>query len=683
MTVDELRQVIVQPARRAGCVVEGSLLATLVAHAHGRVGALPLLSHALLETWRRRSGNTLTLAGFERAGGIDGALAKTAEAVFASLTEEQQSAARQLFLRLVALGDGAPDTKRRVAKEEFDDDNAAILTAFGDARLVVLSEHGVEITHEALIGAWPRLRSWLADDREGQRIHRKLTEATATWQEHDRDPGALLRGTRLVEVTAWVRGHRSAANRAETAFLDASVLADDRERAAVRRRAHVVRGLVALLTLLLVATIVTGIQAVRAQQSATQQGNVAIALNAIREAERLVGTNPELAAQISLAAYRLHPSQPTASSLVAHTAAATAVPLPTGGANFSLTPDGRLIAAAVPDVDNTVVFEIGSRAITPLGTVTGGKFPPRFSPDGERLLTVDNDAVSRLWGVTNPADPTTPSEIPASSTGGAFSPDTDVLVTTDATRPSTDPTRGGAGTRAEGPTTRIWSIADIDRPRQLATLPNTTAEVAAFADRGTAMATITDNGPAAPKRLAIWDLTDPAAPTIATYIDTPSDAQPESAAFARGGRILYVGDSAGNITAWNVETPGEPEELSSVGGNGKPIDELVASPDGRALASSDTEGRLTIWDISTSESPRSSIQVTNPQGGLDGMSFAADSDTVLAVVLATAPDKPSLVQWRMNPTRSARTLCQGSPARITEKEWNKYLAGAPYQPPCT
>lgn len=94
MTVDELRRAIVDPARRAECTIETSLVTTLVAHANGQAGALPLLSHALLETWRHRKGHTLTLAGYQRTGGIDGALARTAETVFNSLDESQQCTAR-------------------------------------------------------------------------------------------------------------------------------------------------------------------------------------------------------------------------------------------------------------------------------------------------------------------------------------------------------------------------------------------------------------------------------------------------------------------------------------------------------------------------------------------------------------------------------------------------------------
>src|SRR5262249_53293857 len=100
MTTEELREAIVEPASRAGMRVESPLLTSLVAQVSGHAGALPLLSHALLETWRRRRGRLLTLAGFQAAGGIDGALAKTAEDLYAGFEPAQQLLVRQLFLRL-------------------------------------------------------------------------------------------------------------------------------------------------------------------------------------------------------------------------------------------------------------------------------------------------------------------------------------------------------------------------------------------------------------------------------------------------------------------------------------------------------------------------------------------------------------------------------------------------------
>ncbi|KIF04274.1 hypothetical protein PL81_19630, partial [Streptomyces sp. RSD-27] len=174
MSAAELRRAVVEPARRAGLTVEGGLQATLVAHAHGQVGVLPLLSHSLLETWRRRRGAALTLDGFHAAGGFEGALAQSAEALYASLSAPQQLLARQVFVHLIALGEGTEDTKRPVARAELgqDGDTRTVLARAAALRLLTLDHGAVELTHEALIRAWPRLRGWLTDDRERLRRHR-------------------------------------------------------------------------------------------------------------------------------------------------------------------------------------------------------------------------------------------------------------------------------------------------------------------------------------------------------------------------------------------------------------------------------------------------------------------------------------------------------------------------------
>ncbi|MBX6769676.1 MAG: hypothetical protein IRY90_21415, partial [Actinomadura rubrobrunea] len=210
MTTDELRRAITQPAVRSGCIVEGALLARVIADAGGRANALPLVSHALRETWRRRRGTTLTLAGYEAAGGIRHALARTAEAVYAELTAEQRRLARGVFLRLVALGDGTGDTKRRVHRDELGTgrpDVDRVLDALARARLITLDTHTVEITHEALLDAWPRLRRWLDEDRADLLTHQRLAEAALAWDREHRDPGLLYRGSRLAAAAEWAERH--------------------------------------------------------------------------------------------------------------------------------------------------------------------------------------------------------------------------------------------------------------------------------------------------------------------------------------------------------------------------------------------------------------------------------------------------------------------------------------------
>ena len=215
MTPDELRRAITQPAATVGCTVETALLTTLVAEAAGRSGVLPLVSHALLETWHRRRGNTLTLGGYQSAGGIQGALAQSAEAAFATLDDAEQRLAKQLLLRLSADGTKRPVPRQDVVGEE-------VLDVLADTRLITVDEHTVEVTHEALFQAWPRLKAWLDEDREGLSTHRRLTDAARTWAELGRDADSLYRNTRLIETSEWINRAKPELTATEREFIGAS-----------------------------------------------------------------------------------------------------------------------------------------------------------------------------------------------------------------------------------------------------------------------------------------------------------------------------------------------------------------------------------------------------------------------------------------------------------------------------
>ncbi|ALG10580.1 hypothetical protein AOZ06_30070 [Kibdelosporangium phytohabitans] len=163
MTSDELTKAINQPAADSGLVVERALTTAILADVAGQPGCLPLVSHALLETWRRRRGNALTLSGYLATGGVRGAVAQTADNAYKAFNDDQQHAARRILLRLVALGDDTDDSRRRVRVDEFDadPDTTAVLGELVRARLLTLGENTVEIAHEALIRNWPTLRGWI------------------------------------------------------------------------------------------------------------------------------------------------------------------------------------------------------------------------------------------------------------------------------------------------------------------------------------------------------------------------------------------------------------------------------------------------------------------------------------------------------------------------------------------
>ena len=196
----------------------------------------------MLETWKRRSGRTLTFGGYHEAGGVHGAIAHTADALYAELPLDQQAIARNIFLRLTTLGEGTQDTRRRAPLAELLGSGAqaaqvqAVLKRLEDDRLVTAERVStttadaedkpeavyVDVTHEALIREWPRLTTWLNEYREGLLVHRRLTDAAQEWQDLERDSDALFRGARLAQTAEWAAAHDGDINELERRFLNAS-----------------------------------------------------------------------------------------------------------------------------------------------------------------------------------------------------------------------------------------------------------------------------------------------------------------------------------------------------------------------------------------------------------------------------------------------------------------------------
>jgi hypothetical protein len=325
MTADELRQAITKPAIDLGYTVETALVTRLVSEATNQPGVLPLMSHALLETWKRRQGIALTAAGYDAAGGISHALNRTAESVYSGLSEEQQDVARQVFLRLTALGDGTEDTRRRVDRAELDhvDGLDEVLDALVVARLVTVDRDSVDIAHEALISHWPRLREWLIEDRDSLRAHRQLTEAAEIWDGLNRDDGALYRGARLQLARDWVRSCTPSLSHRERAFFDRSVNVREQELLAVKRQTTRQRRFIALLMVLLVALSGTTAYSLISQQTIAQQRDDATIRNVIDQIPVVAADNQPLADDLALALYRYAPSERTRGLLLSTDANST------------------------------------------------------------------------------------------------------------------------------------------------------------------------------------------------------------------------------------------------------------------------------------------------------------------------------------------------------------------------
>ena len=270
MTERQLRLAITEPARTAGAEVEADLVESLLRElapsddpTRPGLTALPQLSYALDQTWRGRSGENLTLSDYERTGGIAGSLATTAEAAYGRLSLDQRDIARQLFLRLVTVTEdsAARATVSRgelnaLAPPSLSGDLKFVVNLLADARLLVLSDAAVTISHEVLLSAWPRLRSWIDEFYAGLMVFRQIRDAASDWQYSSRDPSLLFRGTRLAvatEVMGETALRRSLAiTPGEQAFIDASL---QHRRRSLRARRTILAAMAVLIVALVTETV--------------------------------------------------------------------------------------------------------------------------------------------------------------------------------------------------------------------------------------------------------------------------------------------------------------------------------------------------------------------------------------------------------------------------------------------
>ncbi len=346
---DELREAIIGPAERVGMVLEPGLIEAILTDVYEQPGALPLLQYALTELFERREGRKMTLKAYQEIGGTAGALARRAEELYQSFDDETREATRQMFLRLVTLGEGTEDTRRRVMQSElyalgaYRDAMEMVIEMFGKYRLLTFDNDPqtrsstVEVAHEALIRQWERVQNWLDENREALRAHRRLTQATDEWLHAQKDPSYLARGTRLQQWEEWEDNTDIAMTTDEQEYLKASVesrearLAEERAQQErednLRRRARNLLGVVAaIMTIAAIAGFGLALVAVNARGEAERGESAAATAAAIAEENEaearalalaanarnaLAANDPQLALVLAIQAVQVYDPVPT------------------------------------------------------------------------------------------------------------------------------------------------------------------------------------------------------------------------------------------------------------------------------------------------------------------------------------------------------------------------------------
>ncbi len=404
MTAEELREAVVKPAQEVGSLVERELTARIVEEVLDEPGGLPMLSHALLETWRRRKGRVLTLAAYQAAGGVRGAIAASAEEAYGQLTAEQADTARRLLLRMVEPGQGTPDTRRPLTRAEREvwmcPHVPVVVERLARARLLTVDEDAVQLAHEALITSWPRLRGWIEEDRERLRHHRRLTEAARVWLEHERDPGALYRGTRLDRMAELFPDHEhdSSLTATEREFLTAALDAREAERRAAARSTRRARAAVGVMSAVLAVALVAGMAAWTQSRDNEHRRIDDAARRMAAVAEGLSTTDPHTAQLLGVAAWRVSQLPETRQALLGafgqQELDAYSDPEPGDGYSRYLTDSGRTLLSVAGHTWRTWDV-VGHRRIAS-GRLPEGGSAVGASPDG-RLLALDWDHGVRLW----------------------------------------------------------------------------------------------------------------------------------------------------------------------------------------------------------------------------------------------------------------------------------------------
>jgi WD40 repeat protein len=566
MNRGEVQRTIELPAECGRWSFQQGLVEQILEDVGDEPGKLPLLSYAMLETWKRRSGRVMTLAGYQAAGGVDKAIRQTADREFDDLESQGLGdVARRIFLSLVDPGEEGRATRRRerlrdLAPEAGDSPEARTLLALSarDARLVTVDKETVQISHEALITAWPKLGEWLRTYRDDLQLLDSVHDAAAAWHaalESGKQDLLAHRGSRLDDALKLRDASEITMGEREREYLTACLALRDREEE--EKEAQRLRE----LRLAQEKAAAEGLRAAEATRSAQR----------LRTRNRIITTIGLLALLAALSAtfFAWQSRQQTRLSRSRELAAVALWEIDNDPERAILIAlEGVQSEPTLEAMDNLRQALAASQVRAVLRGHQGRVNRVHFSPDGKQMMTTGDDGTARLW------DSFTGKELEKLDRGSILGarfvqPGPFVVI---------------AG---ENNSAAVW---DVEENRQLAVLAGHTGPIlrAQFSPDGRRVATISA------ETVRVWDVGTQQ--SLAVLQGPPEGFL--NATFSSDGTRLATTDWGNRARIWDIATG---KEIATLDGHEEVIVSIVFGQNDKRLATASRDDTARVWDAASGE----------------------------------------------------------------------------------